>query len=95
MGFKLDPESRNSAVCTATAYRLDGRWLGFRVPANDKKLFFSPRRRDLFCGSRSLISNGYLGLSGRGVKLTHPPSTSAEIKNTWMYTSNTPYVFKA
>jgi hypothetical protein len=44
--------------------------------------------------------NGYRGLFSRGVKpqgreADHSPHTSAEVKNTWIYTSTPPYAFMA
>jgi hypothetical protein len=32
-------------------------------------------------------------VNGRGVKLTHSPPTSAEVKKMWIYTTTPPYVF--
>jgi hypothetical protein len=71
----------------------------------DKRLF-SPRRPDRLWGPPILLSNGYRGISGWGVKLTshlqlvlrskadHSPSTNAEVKNGELYLYS-PYVFMA
>jgi hypothetical protein len=60
---------------------MDGRGVGVLVPARAR-------------------GNGYRGLFPRGVRLPgreadHSPTTTAEVKNTWIYTSTPPYVFMA
>jgi hypothetical protein len=52
----------------------------------------TPRRPDRFWVPHSLLA--YRGWNCLGVKLI-TPRTSAEVKNTWIYTSATPYVFMA
>jgi hypothetical protein len=66
-----------------------GRWRG-RVPVGSRIAI--SYRPDRFWGPPSLLSNGYRGLSPRGVKqqereADHSSPTSAETKKTWMYTS--------
>jgi hypothetical protein len=50
--------SRDSAVGIATAYELDDRGVGVRVPV-ELRIFSSPRRPDRLWGPSSLLSNGY------------------------------------
>jgi hypothetical protein len=52
--------SRESAVGIATAYGLDGRGIGDRVPVY-VRFFLSPRRPDRFLGPPSLLSSRYGG----------------------------------
>jgi hypothetical protein len=58
-----------SAVSIATGYGLDDRGVRVRVPIGSG-ISSSSRRPDRPWGTPSLLSNGYRGLSGRGVKLT-------------------------
>jgi hypothetical protein len=53
--------SRGSAVGIATAYGLDDRGVGVRVPV-ESRIFSSTRRRYRLWGPPSLLSNGYRGL---------------------------------
>jgi hypothetical protein len=74
----------------ATGYRLDGQMVGVRVPVG-ARFFSSPRRPDRFWGPPSLLTNRYQGLFAPGVKrpwreADPSPPTSAEVKNTWIYT---------
>jgi hypothetical protein len=52
-----------------TGYGLDDQEVGVRVPVG-AKIFSFPCRPDWFWGPPSLVSKGYRGYSGRGVKLT-------------------------
>jgi hypothetical protein len=61
--------SRDSVVTIATAYGLDDRRVGVRVPVGSR-IFSSPCRPDGLWGPPSLLFNGYRRQSGRGVKLT-------------------------
>jgi hypothetical protein len=87
--------SRDSAVGIATGYGLDGRGVGIRVPVG-ARIFSSPRRPDGFWGPPSLLSNGYrelsVGVKRPGREADHSPLTTADVKNTWIYTSTSPYV---
>jgi hypothetical protein len=80
----------------ATGYGLDSQ--GVRVQVLARARFFSSvHHPDQLWGTPSLLSNGYLGLS-LGVKLLgyeadHSPTTTADVKNTWIYTSTSSYIF--
>jgi hypothetical protein len=67
-------------VGITTGYGLDGRGVGVRVPA---EFFFSPCRSDRFWGSP--------GVKRLQRKAYHSSPTSAEVKNTLIYTS-TPHI---
>jgi hypothetical protein len=91
--------SLDSTVGTATGYGLDGLGVEVRVLVGTG-FFSSPSRPDRFWCPPSLLTNEYQGSLFPGVKRPrreahHSPPTSAEVKNTWIYTSNTPYVFMA
>jgi hypothetical protein len=89
IGKKKNMKRRGSAVGIATGYGMDGRGLAVRVSGGAN---FSPLH------VIQTIS-GYRGAPSPGVKrpeheTDQSPSTSAEVMNTWIYTSTTsPYVF--
>jgi hypothetical protein len=88
--------NRDNAVDIATGYVLDAKRSKFE--SRRGKNVSSSRRPDRFWGPPSLQSNGYRGLFPPGVKRPghetgHSPPTSAEVKNTWIYTSTPPCVF--
>jgi hypothetical protein len=84
-------------------------WLGTRlqverpenrgsIPRKSRDFSLHSQCPDQPSDSRSLISNGYRGLLPAGLKrpgreADHSPPTSAEVKNTWNYTSISAYVF--
>jgi hypothetical protein len=85
--------SRGSVVGIATGYELGRRGVGVRVPVGRD---FSPLHV-VQTGSRAQPAPGALSL---GVKrpedeADHSPPTSAEVKNTWIYTTTPPHVFMA
>jgi hypothetical protein len=97
--LSLTEEGPDSTVDIATGYGLDGRGVRVRVPAGTR-FFSSPHRPDRLWGPLSLLSNGCRGDLSPGVKrpgrqADHWPSTSAEVKNTWVYTSTPPCTFMA
>jgi hypothetical protein len=86
--------SRDGAVGIATGYGMDGQGVGVRVPVGSQ--IFSPRRPDGFWGSHSLQwlpGETFSGVKWPRCEAHHSPSTSAEVKNMWIYTSAPPYVF--
>jgi hypothetical protein len=90
-------EGRDSVVGIASGYGLDDRGVGVRVPVR-ARLFHSPSNPGRIWGPLSLLSNGYRGLFPPEVKrpgreADHSPPTNAEVKNTWIYISTSPYVF--
>jgi hypothetical protein len=60
-------KSRAISVGIATAYGLDDREVGVRVPA-ESRIFTSSRRPDRLWGAPNLLSNGYQGAVSPGVK---------------------------
>jgi hypothetical protein len=64
-----------------------------------ERFFSSPRYPLRFWGISNLMSNEYRGLFP-GVKRTEHeahnlPMTTAEFRNTWIYTCHPPYIFMA
>jgi hypothetical protein len=64
------------------------------------EIFSSPPCPDRLWGPPSLLTNGYQGAFSLEVKrpgseADHPPSSSAEVKNAWSYTSTLIYAFMA
>jgi hypothetical protein len=85
-------QHRDSAVGTASGYGLDDRRVAVRVPVGEE----CSRHR----GTPNLLVDECRGSLSPGVKRpgregNHSPPTSAEVKNTWIYTSTPPYVFMA
>jgi hypothetical protein len=89
---------RGSAVDIATVCGLDHQGVRVRVPVGSRILTF-PYLPDLLWGppaSRLMCTGGTLpGVKRQGRKADHSPSTSAEFKKTWMYTSAPQYAFMA
>jgi hypothetical protein len=75
---------------------MDGRGVGVRDPVEANLSFSSMRRSNRFLGSPSLLPNTYVGISLRvkrpGREVDHSPPASAEVQNTWIYTSAPPYI---
>jgi hypothetical protein len=74
--------SRDSAVGIATAYGLDRRGVGVRVPVG-ARFCSPPHRPHRLCGPPSPLSNGiqrdiFTGVKRSGREARHSPSTSAE-----------------
>jgi hypothetical protein len=70
-----------AAVSTATGYGLDDRGWGFQFPAGAGNFSLSIEFRTTV-GPPNLQSNGY-----REREADNSPSSSAEVKNAWHYTS--------
>jgi hypothetical protein len=90
--------SRNSAVGIATGYGLDDREVGVRVPVETRFLLSRASRPAL--GSTQLLIQWVPRSLSAGIKRPGPeadssPPTSIMVKNTWIYTSTSPYVFMA
>jgi hypothetical protein len=85
---------RDRAVCIATGCGLDGRGVGVRVPVG-ARLISSARRPDRFWGPPWVPGALSPGVKRPGREADHSPPASAEVKNTWTYTSALPYVFMA
>jgi hypothetical protein len=85
-------ESRDRTVGRATGYRLDGRGIGVRIPAQ-ARFFSSPSRPDRIWGPNTTSCPMGRGVKRPGRGVDHSPLYSAEIKNTWMYRSSSPCVF--
>jgi hypothetical protein len=73
--------SRDSAISVVSDYGLDGRGVGFWVPAGARFLL-SPCRPDRFWGLPSLLWEP--GVKWPGCDADHSPPTSVEVKNTWI-----------
>jgi hypothetical protein len=87
--------SQDGAVSIATAYGLDGRGVGIRVPLGAR--FFlhivqtGSEAHPTFC---QRVSGKYFsGIKWPRYEDDHSPPTSAEVKNMWIHTFATPYVF--
>jgi hypothetical protein len=79
---------RDSAVGIATGYGLDGRGVGIQAPVGAR---FFPRH--IFHISTGVPGAPSPEVKGPGRVADHSPPTSAEVKNTWIYESATPFVF--
>jgi hypothetical protein len=89
--------SRDSAVGIATAYGLDDRGVGVRIPVRSRN-FCSLRRQDRLWGSHSphpMDTEGSVAWGKEAGAWSWPLPTSAEVKKTWIYTAIPPYVFMA
>jgi hypothetical protein len=76
-------------------YWLDDRGVRIRVPVASR-IFTSPCHPDRLWGPPNLLSKGcrssFLGSKAAGAEADHSPTTSAEVKKMWLYTSTPPYV---
>jgi hypothetical protein len=87
------------AIGTATGYELDGRGVGVRVPVGARFVFISTWSRPILGPTQPPIQ-WVPGATSPGIKrpgreADQSPPTSAEVKNTSIYTSTPPYVFMA
>jgi hypothetical protein len=87
--------SRDSSVGTETGYGLDDLGVEIRVPVGSRIFSTSsipvlgPTQPPIQCVPGALKPK--IKLPGR--EADHSPPTSAEVKNTWIYTSIPPYGF--
>jgi hypothetical protein len=95
---------RITSVCRGTSdenrwamvYGLDDQGVRVRVPVGSR-IFSSLRRSDRLWSPPNLLCNRYRGLfpavKRPECEVDHSPSSYAEVKKTWIYTSTPPYVF--
>jgi hypothetical protein len=76
----------NIAVGIEAAYGLEGRGIGARAPV-EVRFFSLPRRPDRLWGPSGLLPEGVWGVK---LESDHSLPISAEVKNTWIYTSTPP-----
>jgi hypothetical protein len=81
-----------------SGYGMDDRGVGVRVPVGSR-IFSSPQRPDRLWGPPTILSNGYRDSFSRVKRQVreadHSPPASAEVKETWVYTSIPPYALMA
>jgi hypothetical protein len=97
--MRIDIGSRDSAVGITTDYGLDDQGVGVRVPVG-ARISTSPCRPYPVLGPTQPPIQCVRGAFTLGVKrpkreADHSPATSAEVKNTWIYMSTSPYTFMA
>jgi hypothetical protein len=81
----------------AAGYKLDYQGVRVRVLVGPR-IFSSPYNPDKLLGPPSLLHNGYQQLFHPGAELhgreaDQSPPSSAEVKETWIYTSTPPFIF--
>jgi hypothetical protein len=91
-------QSRDSDIGIATGYGLNYQWVRVRILVR-ARIFTSSCRPDRprFHPTSYPVVPGALSPRVKRPRreADHLPPTSAEVKKTWMYTSNPPYVFMA
>jgi hypothetical protein len=90
--------SRDSSVGVATGYGLDGRGVGGGVTGGGNKFLFSTSSRPVLGNTQPIQWVPWAfppGVRRPGHEADHSPPASAQVKNTWIYTSTPPYVFMA
>jgi hypothetical protein len=87
------PHERNQvgSVGIATGYELDGRGNGVRVPVGARLSFLHVVQTgsQAHPASSPMDTEGSF-LGGKAPTADHSSATSAEVKNTWIYTSSPP-----
>jgi hypothetical protein len=84
-----------SAVGIATGYWLDDRGVVFRVPVGSKVLT-SPYRPCRIWVPHGLVTEALSAeVKWRRSEADHSPTTGAEVKKKWIYTSTPPYAYMA
>jgi hypothetical protein len=89
--YKAIVRSRDRAAGLATGYELDRRGVGVRVRIAVRFLYLGPTQLPIQWVTGALSP----GVKRQGREADHSPPTSAEAKNTWIYTSIPPYNFMA
>jgi hypothetical protein len=96
-GSARDLARAHTAVGIATGYRLDDQGVGVRVPLG-ARFFSSTSSRPVLGPTQPPIQwvpgTFSPGVMPPGLEADHSSLTSAEVNNTWIYTS-TPYAFMA
>jgi hypothetical protein len=90
--YFVEPGSRYSAVGIATDRGLYGRGVGFRVPVRER---FSPLHVIQTGSGAHPVSNPISESKAAGAWSWPLTSSSAEVKNTLIYTFTSAYVFMA
>jgi hypothetical protein len=77
-------------IISSTVSFPTGCMFGGLSPGRSWGFFSSPPRSDPLWVSPNLLSSGVPGVKRSGREGDHSPPTSAEVKNTWSYTSTPP-----
>jgi len=69
---------------------------GVRIPIGTRDFFLNPKRSNRLWAPPSLLFSGYychfIGIKWPGRDVNHSPTSCAEIKNEWSYTSTPIYI---
>jgi hypothetical protein len=98
MAYTAYTMSRGGAVGTVTAYGLDDRGVGVRVPVGSKfSLLHTVQTGSGVHPASYSMGNGvsFPGVKRQGLEADHSPLANAEVKKIWIYVSTPPYVFMA
>jgi hypothetical protein len=88
-----------SSAGIATGYGLDGRGVGVRLPVGPKYFLLSSLSTRVLGPTQPPIQRVPGAASPKTKRpvreADHSPRTSAEVNNTWIYTSTPPHAFKS
>jgi len=79
----------NRNIVVSTASRQGTGWSGVGIPVEARDFFPSPKHPDRLWTPLTIQFNG-TGVRWVGRDIDHSPSSSAEVKNEWSYTSTSP-----